>query len=68
MAKKFSEDILLHKFIVEHLTYKCTCGHSVVIIKDKAICTHCNKWVFKNKEDEFKYRLKENLTKQKYML
>lgn len=44
-------------------TYKCKCGHSVVIRpnQDKLLCHWCNKWVFKNREDEFKYRLKEKI-------
>lgn len=44
-------------------TYKCPCGHSVVIrpTEEKALCYWCNKWVFRRKEDEFKYRLKEKL-------
>lgn len=41
--------------------YYCNCGHSVVIFpkENKILCTHCGHWVFKNKKDEFKYRLKE---------
>lgn len=44
-------------------TYKCNCGHSVVMRPSefKTLCYWCNKWVFKNKEDEFKYRLKEKM-------
>ena len=42
-------------------TYKCKCGHSVVIAKyvDKIVCNHCGKYVFREKKDEFIYRLKE---------
>lgn len=65
MAKRGkTEDMKLHQFIIDNLTYKCPCGHSVVIYNDKVICTHCNKWVFKNKEDEFKYRINEQLRKR----
>ena len=44
-------------------TYKCKCGHSISIkpCEKKVLCHWCNKWVFKNKEDEFKYRLKEKM-------
>lgn len=44
-------------------TYKCQCGHSVVMrpSETKTLCYWCNKWVFKNKEEEFKYRLKEKM-------
>ena len=43
--------------------YYCSCGHSVVIMpkNNKVLCTHCGHWVFKNKKEEFKYRLKERL-------
>ena len=43
--------------------YYCKCGHSVVIMpkKHKVLCTHCGHWVFKNKKDEFKYRIKEKM-------
>lgn len=42
-------------------TYTCECGHRVVILpqKDKIICNWCHKYVFKNKHDEFKYRINE---------
>lgn len=44
-------------------TYKCTCGHSITLLypEDKIICSYCGKYVFKNKKEEFKYRLKEML-------
>lgn len=41
------------------------CGHSVIFSrKDKVICRHCGKYVFKNKEIEFKHRLKEEMKRQ----
>lgn len=45
--------------------YKCRCGHKVIIPKwvDKQICGWCGKYVFKSKEDEFKYRMKGVLKK-----
>ena len=44
-------------------TYKCKCGHSVTIrpVSEKALCRWCGKWVFKNKQDEFKFRMKEKI-------
>ena len=42
-------------------SYKCRCGHSVAIAKncEKIICSHCGRYVFREKKDEFMYRLKE---------
>ena len=48
-------------------TYKCKCGHSVEIrpyIK-KTLCHWCNRWVFRDKKDEFMYRLEEQRKKLK---
>ena len=46
---------------------KCSCGHSVIIPsrKDRTICSWCGNYVFRNKQDEFRYRFKENLLKEK---
>lgn len=48
-------------------TYKCKCGHSVPIqpYENKVLCHWCNKWVFKNEKDEFKFRLEEQRRKIK---
>lgn len=48
------------------VTYKCKCGHSVVIPhwKDKSICGWCGNYVFKNKKDEFDYKIKNILKKE----
>lgn len=60
----FQEQLKLDSFIKNNLNVKCKCGHSIDLInKDKTICSHCGKWVFKNKQDEFKYRLNLTLNK-----
>ena len=43
--------------------YYCKCGHTVIIRPnvDKILCHWCNNWVFKDKQEEFKYRLKEKM-------
>ena len=48
---------------LDKVKYKCKCGHRVVIpyFMDKNICSWCHRYVFKSKEDEFKFRLKEKL-------
>ena len=47
--------------VIENNRYYCKCGHSVVILpkEEKTFCTYCGHYVFKNKKDEFKYRIKE---------
>lgn len=56
----------IHKERTEN-TYKCKCGHSVAIkpYEKKVLCHWCNKWVFKNEKDEFKFRLEEQRRKVK---
>lgn len=48
---------------LNNYTYTCDCGHRVVILpqKDKVICNWCKHYVFKNKQDEFKYRINEKI-------
>ena len=45
--------------------YCKNCGHTVTVVEDKNICSHCKHFVFKDDLTEFKYRLKENLIKEK---
>ena len=51
---------------IQQHTYKCKCGHSVVIPpKEKSkICWWCNKIVFKNEKEEFIYTLKEKMKRR----
>ena len=41
-------------------TFKCKCGHSVVIYPDKKkkLCTWCNNYVYRDKKEEFKDNFK----------
>lgn len=45
----------------------CKCGHTVYIVNKsgRAECNHCHRLVFKDKETEFKYRMKQNLIKER---
>jgi len=47
----------------DKVKYTCKCGRRVIISsqKDKEICSWCGNYVFKNKKDEFKYRVKERI-------
>lgn len=46
-------------------TIKCKCGHSVLVParNDRKVCSWCGEYVFRNKQDEFKYRLGSKLSK-----
>lgn len=38
---------------------KCKCGHILILIRrNKAICTHCGHYVYKDKQEEFRDRMK----------
>ena len=43
--------------------HTCSCGHRVVVPQrtDKEICSWCGHYVFREKRDEFKYRVKEKM-------
>ena len=45
------------------VSYPCTWGHKSVIPYnvEKVVCSWCGKYVFKSKEDEFKYRIRGKL-------
>ena len=65
----FAEDTKRFKRLTQvydEVKYRCRCGHRVVIPKgvDKQLCDWCNNYVFKTKQDEFKYRLKEKMNKR----
>lgn len=47
----------------DKVKYRCKCGHRVVIKynETKKICSWCQNYVFKNDQEEFKYRMKERI-------
>jgi hypothetical protein len=51
----------------DKVKFVCSCGHRVIMPKwvDKRICDWCGRWVFRNKKDEFKYRLQEKMKEVK---
>ena len=62
----FKEDTKRFKRMTEtydEVKYICKCVHRVIIPNgvNKQICDWCNNYVFKNKKEEFKYRLKEEM-------
>lgn len=48
-------------------TYKCSCGHSVVIYptETKRLCTWCNHYAYREKSDKFVNDLTNLLRKEK---
>lgn len=58
--RKYSEIITRNKI-------KCKCGHSISIPPhlEKCVCHWCGNYVFRNKNDEFKFRLKEMMNNVK---
>lgn len=48
---------------LDKVKYRCKCGHRVIIYnnREKSVCEWCGNYVFKNKKDEFKYRVKERI-------
>ena len=63
--KTFDEETKMFEEFKKN-TYKCKCGHGVLITstEDKKLCNWCGNYVFKDKKAEFKYRM-ENLRCQK---
>lgn len=48
----------------------CKCGHTNTIINKRGykLCSWCHNLVFKDKQTEFKYRLRQNIIKEKRKL
>ena len=66
MTYKEQEKLLSNVF--EKLTVYCpTCEHPIIFTtkNDMRICSHCGNAVFKNKETEFKYRIREKIYKER---
>ena len=59
---KFNELDKKYWLLNEKFRVKCKCGHTLYIVnKDKVICNYCGRYVFKDKEAEFKYRIEEKI-------
>ena len=54
----------LYDYITRHKV-KCKCGHKVFIGRtEKMICSWCGRYIFKDKQKEFNYRVKELLNER----
>lgn len=66
--KSKSDMIKLEKEMTKHKV-KCSCGHILIMTKaDRTICSHCQKWVYRNKEIENEYKKREFEIKMKRMI
>lgn len=59
--KRTQKEMKLKEEYDKKNTFKCSCGHSVVIYpnKKKYLCTWCNHYVYRDKKDEFKDKVNE---------
>jgi len=59
MKSKYQDDTKMFDMYAKN-RYSCKCGHRVLILnKDKKICSWCGRYVYKDKKQEFKDKLKE---------
>lgn len=58
--KKYMESRQKHKYVCKH------CGHKQLITNQmkKTVCDWCGNYIFKNEQDEFKFRIQEQLKKR----
>ena len=50
----------------EKYKVRCKCSHTFIISRvDRALCSHCGRWVYRTPEIEFKHKLQEQLKKEK---
>lgn len=60
---KYEEDTRKFESIAGYKV-KCKCSHTIVMAKvDRLICNHCGRWVYRNKNIEFRYKMLERLKK-----
>lgn len=62
--RKFDKAFEIKQENVQKHQYQCkNCGRKEVIRfdRDKTICSHCHKYVFKNEEDEKKYEFAQKM-------
>lgn len=47
------------------LKVKCSCGHSVIVpaFVDRKLCRYCHRYVYKDPQTEFRYKMQLNLLK-----
>lgn len=62
----YKEDTKKFNFYTRN-SIKCKCGHTNFLgSRDKIICSWCNRYVFKDKKTEFKYKIINEIKRGKY--
>ena len=66
MKKYIDKEALLQDKLKDNNVI-CKCGHTNTISakEEKKICKWCGNYVFRNKQKEFEYRLKEKMIKER---
>lgn len=67
----FKEDTKRYEKIVDEydkVKIRCKCGHRVIVpLKEKKrLCGWCGYWVYRDKKEEFKDKLKGKIKENKY--
>ncbi len=65
MKKGYEKAESLRTNNLEKVRFMCSCGHKAIIPYwvDKQMCTWCGHWVYRNKREEFKDKLKMAMLK-----
>lgn len=58
----FSQVVRRHDKFQDYMV-KCKCSHTILFTgyKDRLLCRYCGRYVYRNKNAEFKYKMKEKL-------
>lgn len=62
----YEEDTRWIKAVLDHQVICPCCKHRILMIsRDRELCYICKHWVYKNKKSEFKYKIKEEISRRK---
>lgn len=64
-GRRKTKDEMISSYYQEFM-YRCQCSHTQLIPNqlDKVICSHCGRWIYRDKNTEFKDRMKSLLKKR----
>lgn len=64
MKKKFKTAVELIEEDTSKYKVVCSCGTKTVMVNaDRTICRGCGHWLYRNKQIEFKYKMKDLISK-----